>query len=379
MRRLAPATAALVLAAMSPAAGAATGAITGRVVNATTDKPEPGVRVTLVSGTEAGTETFRRTATTDRHGRYRFEDLPTGEDRFYALDARYDGGLFSGRALSIPADTAEPPVIDSILRVWPTTTNPASVSIARDDLFVGLGKGGAGVIESVIVVNASERAYIGRGADDDPSGSNASLGFALPDGAEGAGVGVVDSDIDVPEIVPADFGFAVTVAIPPGETHVTFAYTVRGTGGSYDLSRVALYSIADYNVHVTEPLEVSSNRLEDGGEVTVPGSGRYRKWSAAAIEAGDPIQVIAVARGENNAWLVAGIVGAVMIAVVGLVFTLVRRRGSSSHSEQTESRDDLVVEIARLDLRYRAGEMSEEEWTAEREGLKKRLETSERA
>jgi hypothetical protein len=377
MRRLAPAAAMLVLAAMSPAAGAATGTIAGRVVNASTDKPEPGVPVTLVSGTEEGTETLRRTATTDRHGRYRFEDLPTGEDRFYALDALYDGGLFAGRALSIPADTVEEPVIDSILRVWPTTTDPGSVSIARDDLFVGVGEGGAGVIESVIVVNATDRAYIGRGGDD-PSGPGASLGFALPDGAEGAGVGIVDSDIDVPEIVEADFGFAVTVAIPPGETQMTFAYTVRGTGGSYDLSRVALYPIADYNVHVTDPLEISSNRLEGGGEVTVPGSGRYRKWSATAIEAGDPIQVIAVAHGENSAWLIAGIAGAVMIVGGGLAYILVRRRRPSPAVQETKSRDDLVVEIARLDLRYRAGEMSEEEWTAERDGLKKRLQTSER-
>jgi len=377
MRRLAPAAAVLVLATMSPAAGAATGTIAGRVVNATTDRPEPGVPVTLVSGTEEGTETLRRAATTDRRGRYRFEDLPTGENRFYALDALYDGGLFAGRALSIPADTVEKPVIDSILRVWPTTTDPASVSIARDDLFVGVGEGGAGVIESVIIVNATDRAYIGRGGDD-PSGPGASLGFALPDGAEGAGVGIVDSDIDVPEIVEADFGFAVTVAIPPGETQMTFAYTVRGTGGSYDLSRVALYPIADYNVHVTDPLEISSNRLEGGGEVTVPGSGRYRKWSAADIEAGDPIQVIAVAHGENSAWLIAGIAGAVMIGGGGLAYILVRRRRPSPAVQETRSRDDLVVEIARLDLRYRAGEMSAQEWTVERDELKKRLATSER-
>jgi hypothetical protein len=377
MRRLAPVVAALLLATPSSAAGAATGTITGRVINATTDKPVLGVPVTLVSGTEDGTETLRRTATTDRHGRYRFEDLPTGEDRFYALDARYDGGLFPGRALSIPADTTDPPVIDSILRVWPTTANPASVSIARDDLFVGVGEGGAGVIESVVVVNATDRAYIGRGADD-PSGSNASLGFALPDGAEGAGVGIVNSDIDVPEIVAADFGFAVTIAIPPGETQMTFAYTVRGTGGSYDLSRVALYPIADYNVHVREPLEVSSNRLQDGGEVNVPGSGRYRKWSAEAIEPGDPIQVMAVARGDRDAWLVAGVVGAAVIIVIGLTYTLARRGRPSPRVAEKKSRDDLLVQIARLDLRYRAGEMSTEQWTAERDALKERLETSEK-
>jgi hypothetical protein len=367
---------AALLSPIAPARSAATGTITGRVLNETTNKPQSGVRVTVVSGGEEGVQPVRKSVVTDRGGRYRFQGLPTGEDRFYALDARYDGGLFSGRAFSIPSDTASPPVIESTLRVWDTTTDPSVVSLARDDVFLGLGENGVGVVESVIVVNATDHAYIGRGRTDARPGDAPSLGFALPDGAQGTGVAILDSDIDVPEIAPADFGFAVTVAIPPGRTQMTFTYTVRGTAGNYDVTRVALYPVGEYNVHATEPLDVSSNRLDASGEVTI-GERRYRRWSAPMpIEAGDPIQVLAVARGEESAWLVAGIAAAILVIAGSVAFALGRRRKTPQPSRPARTpstRDDLVGAIAELDLRYRAGEMSAEQWMQTRTGLKERL------
>src|SRR5688572_20556049 len=72
------------------AAAAARGTIEGRVINESTGRPQPGVALELTSGTESGSGEVLRT-TSDDEGRYRFDDLPTGEDRFYALDARFDG------------------------------------------------------------------------------------------------------------------------------------------------------------------------------------------------------------------------------------------------------------------------------------------------
>src|SRR5687767_7183691 len=95
----------------SSATGASKGAIEGRVVNGATGRPESGVRLTLTTGTAAGDGEVVGRVRSDSKGRYRFTDLATGEDRFYALDARFDGGLFAGRPISLPSDTTETPVI----------------------------------------------------------------------------------------------------------------------------------------------------------------------------------------------------------------------------------------------------------------------------
>ena len=61
------------------AKGAAKGTIEGRVINESTGRPQPGVRLELTSGTESGAGEVLRTARSDAKGRYRFDDLPTGD------------------------------------------------------------------------------------------------------------------------------------------------------------------------------------------------------------------------------------------------------------------------------------------------------------
>jgi hypothetical protein len=147
------------------------GTVKGRVVNAATDEGRRGVRVTLRGGAtdDRGgvTEALKRSTVTDAEGWFSFEDLPTGEDRPYFLDARHAGGLFAGDVVTMPGDTRRRPVIESTLRVWPTTTDPNALVIERSDLFVLEGSdGGVDVVESLEVVNLTRRAYI--------------LGFGLP-------------------------------------------------------------------------------------------------------------------------------------------------------------------------------------------------------
>ncbi|HEX2294983.1 MAG TPA: carboxypeptidase-like regulatory domain-containing protein, partial [Actinomycetota bacterium] len=154
---------ALVLALAPPAGAAEKGTIRGRVLNETTGEAQPGVRVTLTTARDDGSEPRRITKTTDDRGRYVFAGLATGDDRYYAVDARFDGGHFAGGVVRLPEDTSRPPVVDSTLRVWETTTDPAAIVIRRDSIFVVPSDGGVGVIEAVVVANIADQAYIGRG------------------------------------------------------------------------------------------------------------------------------------------------------------------------------------------------------------------------
>jgi hypothetical protein len=383
MRRLILVSVALFSSLGSAAAYAAPhGVIEGRVVNGATGKPQPGVEVTLVGATQDGGESLERTATTSRAGAYRFTGLPTGDDRLYALDATYAGGFFAGRAVSLPSDSEQTPVIETALRVWETTTDPAAIFVRRNDVFVVLDEGRAGVVESVTVVNPTDFAYIGRGAKTEGAGAPGapSLGFALPSGASERGVRILDSDLDIPRIVRTDFGFGVTIAIPPGENRITYTYELPGSGGSFDVSRTALYSIGEFSVYAADPLGIESNRLDGGDTIDIEGTA-YRRWATGdSIDPGDPVQAVATARAGLEPGLVAGIAAAVALIVVlgSLAYRRARKprttgRPSPSTRPASATRADVIEAIAALDVSYQAGNVSESEWRTRREQLKEEL------
>ncbi|MDQ3645924.1 MAG: carboxypeptidase-like regulatory domain-containing protein [Actinomycetota bacterium] len=382
MRRLAPLALAIGAMLVGPADVAAAqapraGVIKGQVINETLGHPQEGVRVVLLGASKDGSGEERKEVTTDRNGRYRFADLPSGENQIYALDAYWDGGLFAGGAVTIPGLTDRVPVIDSKLRVWDTTTEPTTILIRRGLLFATLDDDGElRIVETIRVINQTDRAYIGRGAGlaGAKEGETPSLGFSLPSGAKDQRI--IDSDIDIPILVDTDFGVAATVAIPPGDTQVTFGYGLEGQGGSFDLTRTALYPILDVAVHATPPLEVLSNRLDRDGEVTI-GDETYARWSGEeTVEAGDPIQLVAVARADvTPSWLAAALPAGLAIIVLA-VFAFTRRRKLTSHPSAARAdptRAEIIDELARLDLRRDAGEVSTEEWSHRRAELKRLL------
>jgi hypothetical protein len=368
-----------VIAASVPIAtaqAAATGTITGTVEHADTGRPKPGIEVTLTTGTQDG-ELETSTAVTDSRGRYRFEDLATGKDHFYALDAAYDGGLFAGRPLVIPSDTTKAPVIRSTLRVWDTTTDPAAILIRRNDVFVVQDENGVGVIESVRIVNPSDLAYIGRGADTNgdasAAGATPSIGFWLPQSADKRSVQIIEGDIDVPTLLPTEYGFAATVAIPPGETRLTFTYRVEGPAGTYDLTRTALYSTGMVEFYAEPPLSIKSNRLTDKGPVKI-GDVTYTRYATEeGLDPADPVQVLATADAGMPLGLLAGVGGAAVLILGAGILGWRRSRGSQPAERSPIAREILVARIAELDLRRQAGEISEEEYSTRRTAMKNDL------
>jgi hypothetical protein len=380
VRTVAAGVALLLLSWAVPGAAAPTGTIRGRVINESTGEPQAGVDVVLVGADENGDDRQEITDTTDDAGRYEFGELPTGDDRFYVLDVRYEGGLFPSSAITIPADTTRRPVIETQIRVWSTTTDPASIVIERDNMFVVPNEEGVGIVESLTIANLSEDAYIGRGAANttDEDRPIPSLGFSLPPGADETGVSIIESDLDLPELMRTSFGFAVTTAIPPGTTDLTFSYSVPGTAGSYDLSRRALYPILDLSVYVTDPLELSSPRLSSKGEVDIEDKSYVRFATDDTLDAGDSVQMLALAEAGTSPGLLLGMAG-VLLLVLGLglfpVWTY-RRRGSDGSEvapADGRPREDVIREIVEIDLSRERGELAEADWSRRRAELKREL------
>jgi hypothetical protein len=271
--------------------------------------------------------------------------------------------------------------------VWESTTDP-DVMLVRRNLVFAIPRGDSiAVVESLKIVNLSDEAYIGRGADLGGSEPSPTFGLALPAGATESTVAILRSSLTVPQLEPTSFGMALTSAIPPGETDITYSYRLAGDGGSYDLSRTALYPVLEFSVLGERPLRVESNRLDEDGEQTIEGK-EYRRWSAADdLDPGDQVQALAIADAGRSAGLIGGAVALGLLAVGGLAFALVRRaarrRGGRSEPPVDPSsprdRDDLVMEIARLDLDYQAGKLDRARWNERRTGLKAELEAREGA
>jgi hypothetical protein len=370
---------ALVVVLLLPArAGAVSeGTIKGRVLAGDTTSPQAGVRVRLQGGGPDAADDVTRFVTTGADGRYSFSGLPTGDDHVYVVDAFYQGGMFAGRALRLPSDTATAPVIDTTLKVWDTTTDATVIALQRDDMFAISNDDGIGVVESVSIVNSSDFAYIGRGGGDDTAGRVPSLGFALPEGAEQ--VQILDSNLDIPRLVAADFGFATTVAIPPGPSSVTFSYALPDADAQFELSRNALYPTAEMSVYTKSPLTLSSNRLVEAGEQTIKGT-VYNRWTSeeGLIDSGDPIQILVVADAGRSTTLYAGVGAFALVVLVGTGFALRARAGRRRRARPTRarqpSRDEVLTQIATLDLAHDNGELDDDDWNAERARLKSKLE-----
>ena len=360
------------LATAVPARAADTGVLTGRVVNETTGDPASGVAVRLSGADDDGSAREDRTAKTGPDGTYRFEDLPSGQDWLYVIDATFDGGLFPGRPFAFPA--GETPKLESELKVWNTTTDPNSILVTRDAMFVLPAENEVGVVESVDVLNHTHLAYIGRGGD--MAGGASTFGFGLPAGA--GGVSIRDATFDIPELVETDFGFGITVALPPGKSSFTYSYQVPADGSTYILSKTALYPTAELLVFAGEPLSLESNRLEEG-DVEKVGDRTYRRFSTTdTIEAGDTVLIQAVAQADI-AWLPFAIGGGVLLLLISAAYMYARTRRGSDEPVHEESRDDLIAAIASLDLAYESGSLGKEDWESARVRLKSKLLELERA
>ena len=360
------------LAVAAPAGAADRGLVTGRVVNETTGEPAAGAEVILSGADEDGSSRISRTATTDARGRYRFEDLPSGTDWLYILDARFDGGQFPGSPFSFPA--GEQPTLETSLKVWNTTSDPASILVARDAMFVLPSDNAAGVVESVTVINHTDLAYVGRGGAMGGSGGSkeakTTFGFGLPVGA--GGVRIENASFDIPELVATDFGFGITVALPPGESTFTYSYQVPADGSTYVLSKTALYPTADLLVFVGDPLRLDSDRLRESGTETIEGK-EYRRWTAPGmVDAGDTVLIQAVAEAEM-AFLPFAIGAGALLVLISVGYMFMRRRTDRDEPVPVETRDDLIAAIASLDLAYESGSLDESSWKSEREQLKQRL------
>ena len=200
------------LEAQTPAQGAR-----GRVLNGTTQKPVPNVEVQYVKMMQGMTPVAK--ATTDREGRFQFQEIPGGGAAPALLRVEYQGATYSHPMMP---GQSQPEGIE--IQVFEAGSDPKLITVKEHAILLHPNGETLVVLEQIILENRSSppRTYV------NPQGT---YPFTLPKSAS-QGVKVT---VQGPEGMPINQtpvsrekanSYAVTYPIRPGETQFRVEYSL---------------------------------------------------------------------------------------------------------------------------------------------------------
>ena len=384
----------------SPARGAETVTVVGKVANGTAGQESPaGLEVTLhVIGGDGGVDVSA--AATDGDGRFLFPGVEVVEGSSYTIAASYQEILYSQNLE--PGNLSQPVE----LLVHEATGNLESIRVQTDVLLISRADSGEGTVtavEVVTLVNSGDRTFV---PDLSEPGSMSFLRFSLPAGARELEVA---SDLSGGEVVTVGTGFALTVPVKPGAHQVSYTYSLPYEGGRLEFEHSFPMGADTFQLLLNEE---AGTLLPVAGLATLPPpevSG-YSAWGAQQQGPGSrlTLKLEGLPRppwherlGDaltDGPYLKTGLPAVLGLVMAGLlIYVLADRRragalasasggssiqatgaGSVSEAPVTQRRPLservlLVAEIARLDDIFEAGQMPEEDYQRVREELKSRL------
>ncbi|MDR7434896.1 MAG: carboxypeptidase-like regulatory domain-containing protein [Armatimonadota bacterium] len=349
--------ASLLLTALALPVEAATGTIQGKVVNRTGGvRPVANVPVTLTSYVNEAEEQ-KKTTTTDTAGRFAFRGLPTGPGRSYVLQVKYKEGDYESPRFTLQGSETVKTVE---MVVYEPTTDPSVVRAGMHHIIVDVQEGALQIVELVVLVNRTDRTYIG--ATTLPDGRRETLRFSLPGGARD--VQYLDGLMECCVISKGNV-LIDTMDVKPGTRQIAYGYVLPFT-----TSRVSFERPLDTPTDTLEFLvpdigvTVQSAQLAEKG-VLETSSGRYLRYSGTRLASGERI-TIAIEGLPTKTRSFRALAFALALAILSavLVYPLIKRRPQAEKAPMwaEEKRLALLREIAELDDRFEAGELPEEEY-----------------
>lgn len=252
-------------------------------------------------------------------------------------------------------------------------------------------KGDIEVLQLMRVLNSGDVPYTGEALESptgEPLKTRAVIRLPVPEGA----FDIAPSDAANPQaMAEGPGGIFTTVPLPPGETLVSYIYRVRPARSGWALRRQVEYPTRSINLLVGPGLTLESGGF-DLKERKNLGGVDYRRYRAGPFGAGSVLSadVGFGAQNSKGLWAPFATAGAATLVLgMGLAFFIRRRAaGRGPRSDQTHLapgdldpagraapvvRDDLIVEIARLDEQFESGAIGEASYLSRRKELKERL------
>lgn len=367
------------------AAPAATGTVKGQLINGTSGASAPANQEVVLHIVD---EQFNDTpiiGSTDASGAYQFANVPIRADRSYILTVDYNGVRFLSDIVS-----GDPAVTDITLpvTVYELGAPASAIQITSMITQVSATQTQAQLTQLVNFTNTSDRVFLFRSETDQTS-----VGVPVPLGATyrdlmGAGYALSADGRKVFDTLP----------VLPGEDHrMHLVFTLPYVNPLTIQQALDYPFMGTYEVLVgTDGLSVTSDQLTTQGTRQI-GSGPMPSYSAqlnlpasASVTyqvsgvpvAPQPAAVVAeqpAAQPAPTAYLLIGVgLGSIGFAAI-LYFRdrMAARRApaapASSVPAPNQAMNDLVRQIAELDMQHQAGKLSRKAYERQRAELKARL------
>ncbi len=345
--------------------------VTGSISSGTPGGQIPaGLEVTLYS-IDAGFEETTFTTTTNADGTFTFLDIPVRADRLYAATVFYQDNQFASEV--IPGDPTAF-ALDLPITLYEFTDDPNAVQIDNFVSQIGVVSETLYVVQIATFGNTTDRAY-------------RAPHIMLPEGA------MVEEPLRA-RYQLSDDGRQIndTLAVIPGRPHtMQIAYRLPYTSGLTLRQPVAYRLTNGYEIMIgTGGLEVSGDGLASFGD-SAHGS-RFGTQAAQAANSAIAFTISGVPEDPHAsmttttpasgtsipaaAYALIG-VGTVAIAAAGFMFVQERRSTPPVTAGETVNVraqiDDLMKQIAALDLEHQDGRISDKVYEKRRGTLKSRL------
>ncbi|MCS6952802.1 MAG: carboxypeptidase-like regulatory domain-containing protein [Bryobacterales bacterium] len=313
------------LAALLVAAGVASGAVEGIVINRTTGKPQPGATVTLYKLGDAGMEAVE-SVKSEAGGRFRIEQTPQGP---HLIQTAFDGVTYNHM---LPPGA---PTTGLQLEVYHSSANPGAAKVTQHMVLLEPAEGRVAVTETLIFENHGKLSY------NDPD--RGTLRLWLPTGVKARVMATAPAGMPI-ERAAAPAGrpnvYKVDFPIKPGETRFDVTYTVplseggefRGKvlhNGTVRLVTPAGVTLSGNGIELVgrEPRTQAAIYSIQGSEyaVRVEGRGALRAAADDSEDSGPGIQQILPRIYDRAPWIVGLALGALMAG-----FVLLYRRSTAA-------------------------------------------------
>jgi hypothetical protein len=356
------------------------GAVGGRVLNQTAGgAATAGTPVVLVLfGRKEQAPIGQKTTQTDSDGRYSFSGLDRDPNIVYFTLARFQEVNYP---TDQPFQLQDQPSAESDIAVYDTTTADDAIKLESLNLLVtGTDKGIVQCMEMGALVNSGDRTFVTANPQDQAMAR--AIKFALPSGALNV---QMQTGFSNQEVIPGVGGVQVTSPIPPGRHQFALSFQLPYAGSNADVSLQVPYPAGSYTVYLpNSSMTLDGSPLKPGQPAQMGGQ-TYVPFSASnvpkATMIGGRITGLGATGGLLPDQLTFISLAVVLFVLGGGVVVFGRRLGNgpaprpryAPGADSEQERLELVVRLAVLDERFAAGEVSQRDYSAERERGKQRL------
>ncbi len=375
------------------AQGGGPGKIEVVLVNGTQDaKPAStaNLTVTLYTVPQNMSSMITTTAQSDANGRSVFSNLETISTTRYFVNATYGGVDYYSDVLVFTSPNST--TLPAKITVFESTSDASVIRVNQTHLVVDVQAPWLAVQQIVVVENTGDRVYIG----DAVAGPHRAT-LTLPILAQAINVEFDDPNVN-DTVLRGDGILTYTLPIGPGQDQVVYSYAVPYVPPTYEFNLKLPYAIGKFGLYVTDVgatvqsqqltaapnpmagVQGAPNFIAATGEKFAAGTtikATFNNLPATAPQSGAtaPGTTTTPTATDNTQTIGLIVLGVAAVAAIGLLaYPIVRRRAARAAARsESNSRMDLLQDIADLDDEFEAGKITEAEYKEERAALKAKL------